>query len=365
MMSSLFIEKLSERERRLAATVGILLIVCALFFRIVRPILDEWEGQEGRIETMTGRLDFLRKVLGMKESVDAQYETYRDLLTQESSDEVVRNELMQDINRISGQSRIRVPEIRQALTEFYPDYKRYVVEIDIEGTVANLASFLANLQKSKKLFRVEKLEITKKTSAAISGRMEASRILVSASGKQRLVEARPAAVELQREETEKNLIVNGDMERWKTGWGSDRYPDSWSGKSVTTARSTEHAVSGFAAAKLTGRDAGSVLYQDVKVDPGSRYQLTAHMRLISGTVWLQVRDRGDRSYYGEGEEGAMSVEGRSMRAYTLIFTTLGGPGSGERTLRFTLHFRARDSAAYVDDVRLVKLGTGEEGTKEK
>lgn len=359
------IDRLSQRERRLAETVGVLLIVCAIFFQIVMPIMFEWQRQGSEIERLTNRFDLLRRILEMGPGVDAKYDEYRELLAQESSDEAVRNELMQDISAISGRSGLRVPVIREGSTDSYRYYKRYVVEMDISGMPGKIFSFLANLQKSKKLFRIEGLNVARKGNVGLTGTMVVSKILVPADHKERFREARQAVVELQQKEPTGNLVVNGDMELWSTGWGKDRYPDSWSATKITTAYSTEHAVTGSAAARATGLDRDSTLYQDVNVDPASGYKLTAHMSLISGKVWLRVRDMGQGgTYYGEGE-GPMSAKGGSMRAYSRTFTTMGGSGGAKRTLRIALHFRAKKSAVCIDDVRLVKLGKSDQGVKEK
>jgi hypothetical protein len=153
------------------------------------------------------------------------------------------------------------------------------------------------------------------------------------------------------------------MERWTTGWGIDRYPDSWKGSRVTSARSSEHAVTGFAAAKLTGRQSDSILYQDVTVDPATQYRLTVHMALISGSVWVQVQDLEDESYYWPGKAGPMLATEKSMQEYGQTFTTLGEPGGAKRTVRVRLRLQRR-SAAYFDQVRLFKLETEEGDEKE-
>ena len=77
----------------------------------------------------------------MGPGVDAKYDEYRELLAQESSDEAVRNELMQDISAISGRSGLRVPVIREGSTDPYRYYKRYVVEMDISGMPGKIFSF--------------------------------------------------------------------------------------------------------------------------------------------------------------------------------------------------------------------------------
>ena len=367
MASSLFKNRLSQREQRLAAAVGIVLVVSAIFSQIVMPIMNEWELQGDQIRAKVAQIEFLGQVMGMQESVTAKYNMYRDLLAQERSDEAVRNELMQDINAIATRSKIEADAIRPSPTDSAANYNRYVVEIEVEGPPASLAAFLANLQTSRKLFRVESLNLSRRTETGllISGTMQVSRILVHAGGERMPETEVPAATTALREDAEKNLIVNGDMGVWSIGWGRDRYPDSWSGKSITTARSNEQAVRGTAAARLAGRAAKSTFYQDVKVEPGSRYRLTAHMAAISGAASLRLQDVESRKFYGEGENQPAPVKGGAMSKYVREFTTLGDPGGGQRTLRVMVFFPNGKEAVYLDDVRLVKLDADEEAAEEK
>jgi hypothetical protein len=366
MKSALFKSKLSHREQRLAVAVGLLLVACVVFYRMVMPIVDEWRLQDGQIRTKIARIELLGTILGMEESINAKYDMYKELLAQESTDEAIRNELMQDIGTIGAQSKVHTPEIRRSSTDYYRHYNRYVVEIEFEGAPASAATFLANLQKSKKLFRVERLNVSKKTALVVNGTMEVSRILVPAVAGQRPEQMEDSAIaQLEGEETEKNLIENGDMEVWSFHWGKDRYPDSWTGRGITTARSTKRAVTGFAAAKLAGRSAPSYFHQDVPVDPGSRYQLTAHMALASGLASLRPQDVDGGSYYRDGENRATPIEDKAMRLYTRTFTTLGDPGGKKRVLRVTLLFPRGKASIFVDDVRLVKLVADEESEEEK
>ncbi len=333
---------------------------------MIMPIADEWRLQDGQIRTNLARIGILGTILGMEESINAKYDMYKELLAQESSDEAVRNELMQDIGTIGTQSKVSTPVIRQSSTEYFPHYNRYVVEIEFQGAPASVATFLANLQKSKKLFRVERLNISTKTTLVVNGKMDVSKILVPAVGGQRPEQVGEAGLaQVQPGDAEKNVMVNGGMELWPFHWGKDRYPDSWTGRGITTARSTEQAVTGFAAAKLTGRTARSNFYQDVKVDPASRYQLTAHVALVSGQASLRLQDVGSGRYYRDGESNATAMEGEAMRLYTRTFTTFGDPGGKERTLRVTLLFPKGKAAVFVDDVRLVKLDVDEEGEEEE
>ena len=357
--------KLSQREQRLAVTVGLLLVASVVFYRMIMPVADEWRLQDGQIRTKIARIELLGTILGMEESINARYDMYKELLAQEDTDEAVRNQLMQDIGTIGAQSKVSTPEIRRSSTDYFPHYNRYVVEIDYQGAPASVATFLANLQKSKKLFRVERLNVSTKTTLVVNGTMEVSKILVPAVGGQRPEQVpEPAAAQLHQEEAEKNLIGNGDMEEWSFHWGKDRYPDSWKGTSITTARSTEQAVTGFAAARLTGRTARSNMYQDVPVDPASRYQLTMQAALVSGLATLRLQDLESGNHYRDGESNATAVEGEAMRLYTRTFTTLGDPGGKKRTLRVTLQFPKGKASIFVDDVRLVKLDADEEAEEE-
>jgi hypothetical protein len=224
--------------------------------------------------------------------------------------------------------------------------------MDIAGPAPNVARFLARLQESDELFRVETLTVSSKTDSVLNGRMEVSKILVPAGNRDKVQAAESEDSSPSMDEPEPNLLANGDMELWSAGWGRGKYPDSWNGYRVTTARAAGNPVSGFAAARAEGGVKGSIFYQDIKALPATRYQITWNVQRISGEVSLQVRDMADETFY---DEARVPVESRAMRLYTQTFTTSGEPGGAERALRVTLFFHMPKSTALVDDVRMVRV----------
>jgi Tfp pilus assembly protein PilO len=354
-------QRLSAREQRLTVATAILFVASVLFFLIVKPLMSEWERFDLEIERKTEKRDLLSTILEMEEEINTKFDEYRELLAQESSDEAVRNELMQEINAISARSQLAAPVIREGSTESYKFHKRYFVDMDIAGAVTNVARFLANLQKSNQLFRVESLTISRRTGSVLNGRMEVSKILVPAGRHETVQKAEPAPESVLEEETEQNLLANGDMEMWSAGWGRDKYPDSWNGYRVITARWGDPVVSGFAVARVEGNVKTSSFWQEIEVKPATLYQITWHVQRISGWVSLQVRDLATKTYY---EEARVPVESDAMRLYTQTFTTPGEPGGAKRTLQVTLFFHLPESAALVDDIRMVEVVTSEEETKE-
>ena len=360
-MTASLSQRLSAREQRLGAATVSLFAVCVLFFLVVRPIVSEWQRLDREIETKTARIELLNTILRMEEDVNAKFDKYRELLAQESSDEVVRNELMQEINSISVRSALAAPVIREGSTEPQKYHKRYFVDMDIAGTAPKVARFLANLQKSKELFRVEALTISRKTGSMLNGRMEVSKILVPTGRTDAAQQVESENESIPKDEPKPNLLANGDMEMWRAGWGRDKYPDSWNGYRVTTARWGHPVVSGFAVARAEGEVKGSAFYQDIQAQPATRYQITWHVQRISGWVSLQVRDMATETFY---EEARVPVESQAMLLYTQTFTTSGEPGGPERPLRVTLFFHVPESAALVDDVRMVQVAPSEEEGEE-
>jgi len=362
MVSSL-LKRLTPREQRLAVVTVFSVAVCVLYLLIVKPLTADWEQLDLDIRTRSEQMELLKAILEKEEQVNANFEQYRELLAQQSSDEVVRNELMQDINMISARSGLKAPVIREGSTESYKFYKRYFVDLDIEGAVVNLGRFLANLQESTKLFRVESLTITRKFGPVLQGRMEISKILVPGARRNASPKAETAPDEtpestrmpideLPQEEPKQNLIVNGDFELWSAGWGANKYPDGWSGYRVTTSRNTERAVSGFAAATFEGAVKGSGVVQEVNVRPWTRYQVTCHAGLLSGAVLLRVRDIETNRFFPKAD---VPVRGREMRMYTQTFVAGGDPEGPDRTVVFQLHFHEPKSTVCIDDVRMVQI----------
>jgi len=372
MLSSL-LERLTVREQRLAIATVFCLAAWLLYALIVKPLMSDWEQLDLEIRTKTEQTALLKAILEKEEQVNADFEQYRELLAQQSSDEVVRNELMQDINTISARSNLKAPVIREGSTESHKFYKRYFVDLDIEGSVVNLARFLANLQESTKLFRVESLTITRKFGPVLQGRMEISKILVPGTPGNATQKAQADTVETPetseapsdeqpQEKPEQNLIVNGDFELWSAGWGANKYPDGWSGYRVTTTRDTERAVSGFAAAIFEGAVKGSGVLQEVNVRPWTRYQVTCHAALLSGAVLLRVRDIETNRFFKTAD---VPVRGQEMRPYTQTFVAVGKPGGPERPVTFQLHFSEPKSTVCIDDVRMVQIEHSTEESKKE
>jgi hypothetical protein len=365
------LDKVSRRERVLAVSTGLVLVLWLGSTVVVKPLMQRWAQLDSTIQEKQSTVYLYTEMLAMGESVDLEYGLYKTMMSDESSDEAVRNRLQEEIDRLAAKTRMSTPTIKEGVTEAFPFFKRYEVDTDVEGTIAGFASFLEQLQRSPQLLKVETMTINRKESGStLTGQLKISRALVATGVEHPPATAEPeAATEAPSKSIfagaiaalrSQNLLKNGNFEEWSTGWGGVP-PDGWQMYRVKTERVNHPVAEGYAAARLVGEKKGAALWQTVDLKPATTYRLVLSAAALSGSPTFGVYDEREKRYYGDGPQKLTS---RELKRHFFVFTTSGKQGDPEREARvIVVTFRAGGQTVVVDDVMLFEAEPGKDGAQ--
>lgn len=351
--------KLTSRERSLAILCAVVAGIMFVRFGVLNPRRGIRGNLDEEIEKKEARLMFLTEAKQLAVSVDEDYNRYRMMMSDERTEEEVRNKLQEAIYVLASKAAVTIPTIKQGSTDSFAYYKRYLVTVDIQGTAERVANFMALLEESPMLLHVEKLIIDRRGDNKVKGQLTVSRSLVpSAEHDLPASEDEPAtapAIKLltavSTPPAPANMMFNGGFE----DWDNNDKPNGWKIWKVETDRDTEKKVEGTVACRLQSGKSDSYIAQDVTLNSGTRYTWSANAAVEKGKMSLLILEGKVRGFKGR-KRAVQELQGSEMIYYEQQFTTPGRLGS-TCTVRFQLSFEQANSVVYLDNVTIF-AGTG-------
>jgi len=157
------ISQLSKRERILFyVTVGIIISAGLINF-VISPINRKWRRLNSQLSSLNAKFLRYTKILSLEKDIEAKYKAYADYLKVKGSNEEALALVLQDIERLARNSGVLLTNIIPSGVEKKDFYNKFEVRMDIEADISSLVKFLYELQKSKHLFRIVRLNITTKS----------------------------------------------------------------------------------------------------------------------------------------------------------------------------------------------------------
>ena len=164
-----FISKMSQKEK-LGLAAAVVIIGIALLDRVIAaPLLSGFKKLNYEIKTSEQQLAQSLRNLGQKEDISGEYQKYLQYIKSNYSEGEEINKLLEEIERMARNSGISINDIKPQPPKQVDIYKYYIIEIDVEGKMETLLTFLHQLSSSKELFRATKVYISlkdKETSTA-------------------------------------------------------------------------------------------------------------------------------------------------------------------------------------------------------
>ncbi|MCM8779342.1 MAG: type 4a pilus biogenesis protein PilO [Candidatus Omnitrophica bacterium] len=157
------LSQFSRRERILFfITVGVIVSAGVINF-IVAPVRKRWRRLNSQIVNLKAKLNHYIKILGLEQEIEKRYNTYADYLKTKGSHEEALASVLQEIEKLARTCGILLTNIVPSGLEEKDFYQKFEVRMETEGDISSLGRFLYELQKSKYLFRVVRLNITTKS----------------------------------------------------------------------------------------------------------------------------------------------------------------------------------------------------------
>jgi len=154
------LENMSPRERRLAA-VTFAVVCAAVVYRLVffPELAAVWDLDE-RVAASSLDLVEMEKAVALTEGIEARYKAYETAISQKGTDLEEWIAFLKTVSDLTAANEMKLVSQEQPPIEVGPYYRLYSVRLGIQTRPVWLARFLASLEESDELIRVEDIKIT-------------------------------------------------------------------------------------------------------------------------------------------------------------------------------------------------------------
>jgi Tfp pilus assembly protein PilO len=176
----MFWEKLSQKEK-IGLTMALMFLAVASLDRlIVSPIRVRFQRIDQAIRINEKQLAHDLRNVHQEDQIAAQFEKYIPYVEQTGSDEEEVAKILGEIEGLAREANISLANMKPETPKEVDFYKRYAVEIEAEGAMGPLTTFLYQINTSNQLLRVEKLRLDSKANGdkTLKASMLITRILV-------------------------------------------------------------------------------------------------------------------------------------------------------------------------------------------
>jgi len=176
----MFWEKLSRKEKiGLSLSIAFMLVAC-LDRLIISPIRGRFQRVNQAIKISEKQLGHDLRNVHLKDQIEKEFEKYVEYVERSGSDEEEVAKILREIQTLTEQSDVYLIDTKPQAPQKVDFYKEYSVEIETEGEIEALVTFLHRINVSAQLLRVEKLRLNAKERGdeALKSSMLITKVLV-------------------------------------------------------------------------------------------------------------------------------------------------------------------------------------------
>ncbi|MCK5013410.1 MAG: type 4a pilus biogenesis protein PilO [Candidatus Omnitrophica bacterium] len=176
----MFWDKLSGKEK-IGLSLAFAVMGIALLDRlIISPIRGRFRRIDQAIKINEKQLAHDLRNVHQKDQIEERFEKYVEYVERSGSDEEEVAKILGEIESMARQSKVYLANMKPQTPKEIDFYKEYAVEIEAEGSLSSLVTFLHQVNTSTQLLRVEKLRLnsTKKGEKTLKASMRIMRVLV-------------------------------------------------------------------------------------------------------------------------------------------------------------------------------------------
>ena len=176
----MFWDKLSQKER-IGLSIAFAFMAIAFLDRLlISSIRGKFQQINQAIKISEKQLGHDLRNVHQRDQISQKFEKYVQYVQRSGSDEEEVAKILGEIESLARQSKVHLADMKPQTPKEIDFYKEYSIEIEAEGEIASLTTFLHQLNTSSQLLRVEKLRLSsrKKGSKMLKASMLITKILV-------------------------------------------------------------------------------------------------------------------------------------------------------------------------------------------
>lgn len=173
-------DKLSKKEK-IGLSVAFAFLALAFLDRLlISPVRTKFNALNQQIRISEKQLGGDMRNINQKKFIGEEYEQYLPYIRRSGSDEEEVAKILGEIEALARKSSVYLVDMKPRKPREVEFYKEYTVEIEAEGYMESLMSFIYQLNTSSQLLRVEtlRLNLTKGDSSVLSASMLITKVLI-------------------------------------------------------------------------------------------------------------------------------------------------------------------------------------------
>jgi len=176
----MFWDKLSQKEKIGLSLAFTFILVASLDRLIISPIRGQLRRINQAVKIGEKQLKHDLRNVHQKDQIAAEFEKYAEYVQRSGSDEEEAAKILGEIESLARKSKVYLVDMKSQTPKEVEFFKEYAIEIEAEGEIASLTTFLHQLNTSTQLLRVEKLRLNsqKKGDKTLKASMLITKILV-------------------------------------------------------------------------------------------------------------------------------------------------------------------------------------------
>lgn len=159
----MFFSNVSKKERIGLTAAAIIVSLAFLDRLILNPINKRIQQISQEIKISEKQLKMGLRNLNQKEAIISEYGKYSQYFKGLGSEEETTAAILSEIEAVAKKSNMSLLDLKPQPSKDKGFYREYSVEVEAEGTMDSLVSFLYQLNSSTQLLRAEKLRFNLKS----------------------------------------------------------------------------------------------------------------------------------------------------------------------------------------------------------
>ena len=152
---------LTARERTIFAVCVVTIAAYATHSFLYKPMRSKRDEMSGKREILQKQLNRDLRLIRDGKNHQPEYDAALEKFRQKGSDEEVMSNMISDIERVSGQFKIRLVEMKPQKVRKVDFYNLFSLSVTFEGPLSEIVRFSYALQQEPYLFGVEELRMDK------------------------------------------------------------------------------------------------------------------------------------------------------------------------------------------------------------
>jgi Tfp pilus assembly protein PilO len=155
--------KFTNQEKMIFLVASIFVIVASVDRFLISPVHSKLQFIDKEIVSKITSIKTQEDILLRKDRIEIEAAKYKGLITSEGSEEEEISSLMKEVETIANKAAVYLLDMKPSNMKEESGYKKYQVILNAEGNFAKIIEFMYNIETSKKLLKIEKLQLSPKS----------------------------------------------------------------------------------------------------------------------------------------------------------------------------------------------------------